>query len=110
LTPLEPTSTPTPTSTATEIPAIVINEIHADPDDTDGDANFDAVIDTYEDEFTELVNTTKSPIDISNWTLSDAIGVKHTFTNTIIPAESAVVVPRPGILMGFKFIQPPREV
>ncbi|MEL6179113.1 MAG: lamin tail domain-containing protein, partial [Myxococcota bacterium] len=35
---------------------LVLNEIHADPDATDGDANGDGVADTSDDEFLEIVN------------------------------------------------------
>ena len=78
----------------------VINEIRADPDGTDGDANGDGVTEISEDEFVEIVNTTDSAIDISNWTISDAIGVKHLFPNTIVAPGCAIVVFWCGSLTG----------
>jgi trimeric autotransporter adhesin len=73
--------------------SLIINEIHADPDATNGDANGDGVISSDDDEFVELINTTVSDLDISNWTLSDGIGLRHTFSNpTIIPSSQSIVV------------------
>ena len=64
----------------------IVNELHADPaGDVSGDANGDGVRDSGDDEFVELVNNTGSDVDVSGWTLSDGVGVRHTF-----PAESVV--------------------
>jgi hypothetical protein len=72
---------------------IIINEIHADPDSTDGDANYDGFVDFAQDEFVELYNTTGGDIDITGWTLSDSVGVKHVFpAGSIIPADCVIVV------------------
>lgn len=81
-------------NTASDCPdPIVINEILADPDATNGDANGDGVVDTADDEFVEIVNTSGADLDISGWTLADGFGVRHTFpANTIIPADCAIVV------------------
>jgi len=62
-----------------------INEIHADPDPADGDANGDGVLNTTQDEFVEIVNNSGADVNISGWTLSDGVGVRHTF-----PAGSVV--------------------
>ncbi|MGQ0503792.1 MAG: lamin tail domain-containing protein [Myxococcaceae bacterium] len=44
-------------------------------------------------EYVELVNGATSPIDISGWTLSDAVEVRHTFsTGTVILGGRALVV------------------
>jgi len=72
---------------------LVINEIHADPDATQGDANGDGIRDTYEDEFVEIVNDSGSTIDISGWTLSDDDGDDFTFpVNTTLVAGQAAVL------------------
>ncbi|MDY0780101.1 lamin tail domain-containing protein [Tenacibaculum sp. IB213877] len=72
---------------------IVINEIHADPDATNGDANGDGVVDTTDDEFVEVYNISGIDLDISGWMLSDAISIRHTFpSGTIIPANQTIVV------------------
>jgi hypothetical protein len=72
----------------------VINEIHADPDQSiAGDANGDGVRDASDDEFVELVNKTGATADISGWTLSDGIDVRHVFpSGTVIPNGAAVVI------------------
>ncbi|MDH3402392.1 MAG: lamin tail domain-containing protein [Acidobacteriota bacterium] len=75
------------------VPQFVINEIHADPDATAGDANGDGTASTTQDEFVELVNVTGAPVDISGWTVSDGFGVRHTFPGgTIVPDQCGVVV------------------
>jgi predicted extracellular nuclease len=74
--------------------AWVINEIHADPDGTiAGDANGDGVRDGSADEFVELVNTTGGDVDISGWTLSDAVSLRHTFpAGTVVTDGCGIVV------------------
>ncbi|MFQ6673519.1 MAG: lamin tail domain-containing protein, partial [Fidelibacterota bacterium] len=76
-----------------DAPNIVINEIHADPDGTAGDANGDGSRSATEDEFVEVANNHGSGIDISGWTLSDNSAVRHTFPgNTVLPNGGAIVV------------------
>lgn len=90
-----PTHTPTPTDTPspTPIPTLVINEIHADPDSSLGDANGDGTVDVTDDEFVEIVNHTGSAVDISGWSLNDGVGVRHTFSaDTLIPGGCAILV------------------
>ena len=71
----------------------VINEINADPDATDGDANGDGVVSTTQDEFVEVVNDSDVTVDISGWTLADGFGVRHTFPEgSVIGSGCAVVV------------------
>lgn len=73
--------------------SLVINEINADPDATDGDANGDGTVDTTEDEFVEIYNTSSASIDISDYTIADANSVRHTFpAGTILPANSFITV------------------
>ncbi|MCB0201696.1 MAG: ExeM/NucH family extracellular endonuclease, partial [Anaerolineae bacterium] len=87
----------TPTPNATNVlpvaPDWVINEILADPDPVNGDANGDGVVSSTQDEFVEIVNNSGAAMDISGWTLSDGNSVRHTFpADTIIPDECSVVV------------------
>src|SRR5690606_34508762 len=57
-----PTPTPTPTATPAPDPFNwVINEIHADPHVTLGDANGDGMINSAEDEFVEIYNFSDTP-------------------------------------------------
>ncbi len=71
----------------------VINEVQADPDAINGDANGDGSVDTSQDEFVEIVNNTGAAVDMSGWTLSDATGLRHTFPGgTVLPDECSVVV------------------
>jgi hypothetical protein len=44
-------------------------------------------------EFVELVNSGGSPVDLSGWTISDAVGMRHTFASgTVLDAGRAIVV------------------
>jgi hypothetical protein len=87
--------------TATPLPPLVINEIHADPHLSAGDANGDGVVDTADDEFIEIVNTTGSPIDLSGWALHDSTQLRHTFAaSSVIPGNCAVVVFGGGSMSG----------
>ncbi len=74
--------------------AQVINEIHADPaSGLSGDANNDGVRSSDDDEFVEIVNNTGALIDIGGWTLSDGVGIRHTFPSpTNVPSGGSVVV------------------
>jgi hypothetical protein len=85
-TPFDPTAVPTG-------PQILINEIHADPSWENGDANCDGVADMTGDEFVELVNIATTPIDISDWTLSDSMAHRFSFpAGTLLqPGDAAVV-------------------
>ncbi len=75
-------------------PDVVISEIHADPaNGGNGDANGDGTRSATQDEFVELLNTSYDPVDISGWTISDGVGLKHTFpASTVIPGREAAVV------------------
>ncbi|TCI85345.1 lamin tail domain-containing protein [Tenacibaculum sp. M341] len=76
-----------------ETSAITINEIHADPDNNNGDANNDGIISPSQDEFIEIYNSSNSDLDISNWSLADETSVRHIFEeNTIIPSKESIVV------------------
>ncbi|WP_339771126.1 ExeM/NucH family extracellular endonuclease [uncultured Paraglaciecola sp.] len=74
--------------------SLVINEFHADPAaDISGDANGDGTRDSSDDEFVELVNAGDSAIDVSGWTISDAVQVRHTFpSGSVIEAGCAAVI------------------
>ncbi|WP_442265452.1 lamin tail domain-containing protein [Tenacibaculum sp. ZS6-P6] len=86
------TSQHTVTINDDDIP-LVINEIHADPDATNGDANGDGTVNTSQDEFIEIYNISGSDLDISGWVVADAVNDRHTFpSNTIIPANESIVV------------------
>jgi len=74
-------------------PVFVINEILADPDATNGDANGDGVVSTTDDEFVEIVNRSGYSVDISNWVISDGYSDRHTVTDgTTIGDGVALVV------------------
>jgi beta-lactamase superfamily II metal-dependent hydrolase len=83
------------------LPSLLINEIHADPHGTLGDANGDGVRSATEDELVELINTGYALLDVSGWTISDEIGVRHVFpADTWVPAREAVVVFGGGVPTG----------
>jgi hypothetical protein len=90
-----PTRTPTQTPTPSEqpLPLLVINEIHADPHSDLGDANYDGVVNTADDEFIEIVNNSQSSLDISGWNIGDALDNRHTFpSGSIIAPHCGIVV------------------
>lgn len=93
------------TLTDDDIPQVVINEILADPDSGTGDANGDGSVDTSEDEFVEIYNLDSNPIDLEGWTLSDGVGVRHTFpAGTILDPNEGMVVFGGGTPTGFAVI------
>lgn len=78
--------------------SVVINEIHNDPAPISqgllaGDANGDGVTESGNDEFIEIVNTDSSSVDISGWTVSDSVSVRHTFpaATILLPGQAVVV-------------------
>ena len=75
-------------------PAIVINEFLADPAaDLPGDANGDGTRDSSQDEFIELVNNSDVDVDISGWTIADAVAVRHVFpAGTVVAANCNIVI------------------
>ncbi len=74
-------------------PSMIINEILADPDATNGDANGDGAVNTTQDEFVELVNVSNAELDLSGWTLSDVVQVRHTFpAGTFVKGQCTIVV------------------
>jgi hypothetical protein len=89
---IEPNAT-TLTIEDNDVPEVVINEIHADPDGTNGDADGNGVVDSSDDEFVEFINNTSSDIDISGWTFSDDQSLRHTFPEgTVIPENRALIL------------------
>lgn len=86
-----------PTNLCNE-PAIVINEVLADPsvpgdaDNLANDVNNDGSADSG-DEFVELYNVTDAPVDMSGYTLEDDAGVFYTFpVGTTLPARTGYLV------------------
>ena len=71
----------------------IINEVHADPDTTNGDANGDGAAQFSDDEFVEIVNISGADVDISGWTLSDGFGIRHTFpAGSVVENDCSIVV------------------
>ena len=74
-------------------PVLIINEISADPDSTDGDANGDGEAQFSDDEFIEIVNISDAPVDLSGWVMADGAQDRHTFpAGSVIPAGCALVL------------------
>lgn len=79
---------------------LAINEIFGDvpPDDpstiaSEGDANRDGARSSDDDEFIELFNYSRAPLDISGISISDANARRYTFpADTILAAGGALVV------------------
>ena len=73
---------------------VTISEVLADPPgDTAGDVNHDGNRSPVEDEFIELLNNGAKAADLSNWSLSDAAKVRHTFAagTTLAPGDTLVI-------------------
>ena len=82
------------------IEGLVINEILADPGNTNSDGNVDGIdanndgtISTSQDEFFELYNNSGETLDISGYTMDDFFATRHTFPagTTMQPNEFLVV-------------------
>ena len=81
---------------------LVINEILADPDPDNGDANNDGTISTSQDEFFELYNNSDETIDISGYTMEDFCCIRHTFPEgTILQPGEFLVIFSGGTLDNF---------
>lgn len=70
----------------------IINEILADPDGALGDANGDRTVNTSDDEFVEIANVSGAQADISGWTLSDGVSVRHTFPAGTVVSDQCVII------------------
>ncbi|MCJ7733463.1 MAG: lamin tail domain-containing protein [Anaerolineales bacterium] len=83
----------TPTGEYLEDPAILINEIHADPDPLLGDANGDGLVHGDDDEFMELANAGQAQLDLGGWELHDGLRLRFTFPEgTTLQAGCGLVV------------------
>jgi len=79
----------------------VINEIHADPHLTEGDANGDHFVNSSDDEFVEIVNISGAAVDLSGWTLHDSMEAQHTFPpGTVVSDTCAIVIFGGGEISG----------
>jgi hypothetical protein len=88
-----PTPTTLPSPTPSPVPGILINEIHADPHATLGDANADGLVSGTQDEFIEIVNNTGVEADLSGWKIPDGVSVRHIFpAGSMIANNCAVLI------------------
>jgi hypothetical protein len=89
------TAEPTDENTPTPLPTLVlvINEIHADPDGNEGDANGDGILHPQDDEFVEIVNAGSTGVDLSGWTLTSSGLTRHIFP------ESTMLEPGCGLVV-----------
>jgi hypothetical protein len=68
----------------------VINELLPAPA---SDVNGDGIVNSQEDEFIEIVNVSGRLLDISNWSISDQIGIRHIFSvGTALGDRDAITV------------------
>lgn len=74
--------------------ALVVNEVLADPGSlASNDANNDGMTSGSSDEFIELFNTGETPLDLSNFTISEGAGVRYTFApGFTLPGRAAFVL------------------
>lgn len=90
-----------PTPAPTESPTITDSTTPADPTQNGDLSDAVAVTEVFpnpdgpdnEDEWIELTNGGTSPINLGNWTITDASGASYTFPNTVIvePGETLVL-------------------
>lgn len=99
--PTPPPSAPPapPAPTAPRPGDLVLNEIHADPHLTLGDANGDGVVSSDGDEFVELVNVSTGPLALGGVTISDALAVRYTFPDADVLAPGCAVVVFGGLVL-----------
>lgn len=72
---------------------IALNEVLTNvPTGPEGDANGDGTRDAFDDEFVELVNIAREPVDMSGVRISSGGKLKHTFEPLCLPPGDAVVV------------------
>jgi hypothetical protein len=86
---------PTPASTPEFIEdlQIVLNEIHADPDPVNGDANGDGEVNYDDDEFLEFINLLDTDLDISDWEITDAARSRFSFPGgTVLSPYCPIIV------------------
>ena len=80
--------------------ALVLSEFLANPTSDPTAAHFNPLLREYpgakpsvEDEFLEWVNNSDAPLDLSGWTIEDAVRTRQVFsTNFTLPARSALVI------------------
>lgn len=90
---ISPPSGPAAEALAGVVPGPVLNEIHADPHATEGDANGDGAVESGGDEFVEIVNAGPAALDLAGWTLADGVSVRHVFPpGSVVAGGCAVVV------------------
>lgn len=81
------------TVTLPEFPSLVFNEIHYDPDVTNGDANNNGSVGSVSDEFIEIVNASDTTISLDKWIFSDSGNDRHIFESgtNLLPNQAVVV-------------------
>ncbi|MFO0746346.1 MAG: lamin tail domain-containing protein [Myxococcota bacterium] len=84
----------------------IISEILAAPG---GDYNADGTQNASGDEYVEIVNAGAAPANLTGWSISDAVGVRHVFGNgSTIPPGGALVVfggGSPALVAGTTIVQ-----
>jgi hypothetical protein len=78
---------------------LVLNEIHADPHLTQGDANGDGAVSSDGDEFVELVNVAGHSIALGGVAISDALAARYTFPDAEVLAPGCAVVVFGGLVL-----------
>ncbi len=87
-------------SEAVDAGDLIVNELLANPGGVD--ANDDGVASATSDEFVELVNVSRRPLDLSGLTVHDASTLRHAFPNpTTLPIGGSIVVFGAGTPTGF---------
>ncbi|MFV1884234.1 MAG: lamin tail domain-containing protein [Balneola sp.] len=81
------------TVTFPDYPSLTINEIHFNPDGSNGDANNNGSVGSVSDEFLEIINSADTTISLDNWIIADNTADRHVIPSgtNLLPGQALVV-------------------
>ena len=78
---------------------LVLNEVHADPHLTQGDANGDGAVSSDGDEFVELVNVSGRALALGGVTIADALATRYSFPDDVVLQAGCAAVVFGGLVL-----------
>lgn len=81
------------TVTFPNYPSLTINEIHFNPEPSNGDANNNGSVGSVSDEFLEIINSADTTISLDNWIISDNSADRHVIPSgtNLLPGQALVI-------------------